>query len=102
VVINLGDVADACVCGVPNRDGIEEVCVAVAGQRCSDEKLLQRITEAFRDFQFGQFHVIKMSAIPRTANGKLRRKVLKGIVAARMQAQSRGPDSMRPPEDAAG
>jgi acyl-coenzyme A synthetase/AMP-(fatty) acid ligase len=95
MVLKLGEVADVCVCGVPNRDGIEEVCIAVAGQRCSDEILLQRITGAFRHFQFGQFHVIKMPAIPRTANGKLRRKALKDIAAAHMQAQSRSPESPR-------
>ena len=94
-VLSLGEVADACVCGVPNRDGVEEVCIAVAGQRCSDERLLQRVTEAFRDFQFGRFHVIKMPAIPRTANGKPRRRALKGIIAAHMEARSRGPEPVR-------
>ncbi|HLJ21052.1 MAG TPA: class I adenylate-forming enzyme family protein, partial [Stellaceae bacterium] len=81
LVLKLGEVADVGVCGVPNRDGIEEVCIAVAGQRTSDEELLRRITGAFRGFQIGRFNVIKLPSIPRTANGKLQRKVLKDAVA---------------------
>ena len=85
LVLKLGQVADVGVCGAPNRDGIEEVYIAVAGQRCSDEELLRRITEALRHFQFSQFNVVKLDTIPRTANGKLQRKVLKDIA---MRARS--------------
>ena len=73
--------ADVGVCTTPNADGIEEICIAIAGARTSDPELLARITEAFRGFQFGRFHIIKVGGIPRTANGKLRRKVLKDAVA---------------------
>jgi acyl-coenzyme A synthetase/AMP-(fatty) acid ligase len=86
-VLKLGQVAGVGVCGAPNRDGIEEACIAVAGQRCSDEELLRRITEALRDLQLGRFHVIRVPAIPRTANGKLQRKALREI-AATVQARS--------------
>ena len=84
LVLKLGEVADVGACAVPNRDGIEELCIAVAGQRCSDEVLLQRITEAFRRFQFGRFNIVNVPVIPRTANGKLQRKALKDAIAARI------------------
>jgi acyl-coenzyme A synthetase/AMP-(fatty) acid ligase len=95
LVIRLGDVADVGVCSVPNRDGIEEVCIAVAGQRSSDDDLLRGITEALRRFQLGRFNVIKVSAVPRTPNGKLQRKALKDIVAAAVHARSQGPERTR-------
>jgi acyl-coenzyme A synthetase/AMP-(fatty) acid ligase len=80
-ILRLGDVADVGVCAVPNRDGIEELCIAITGQRSSDAVLLQRITDALRDLQLGRFHVIKLPTIPRTAIGKLQRKMLKEIAA---------------------
>jgi acyl-coenzyme A synthetase/AMP-(fatty) acid ligase len=95
LVIRLGEVADVGVCGVPNADGIEEVCIAVAGQRSSDDDLLRGITEALRRFQLGRFNVIKVSAVPRTPNGKLQRKALKDIVAAAVHAQSQAPERIR-------
>jgi len=82
IVLKLGEVADVGVCGVPNRDGIEEICIAVSGQRSSDDELLQRITDAFRGFQVGRFNVVKVTSIPRTQNGKVQRKALKDIAAA--------------------
>jgi acyl-coenzyme A synthetase/AMP-(fatty) acid ligase len=88
-VLRLELVADVGVCGAPNREGIDELYIAVAGQRCSDEDLLRRITEALRGLEVGRFHVVKVPAIPRTANGKLQRKALKGI-AAIVQARSAG------------
>ena len=81
LILKLGEVADVGVCGVSNRDGIEEVCIAVAGQRSTDEELMRRITEALRRFQVGRFNVIKVPGLPRTANGKLQRKVLKDSVS---------------------
>ena len=84
LVLKLGEVADVGVCAIPNRDGIEELCIAVVGQRCSDKVLLQRINEAFRGFQFGRFNVVNVPAVPRTADGKPQRKALKAAIAARV------------------
>jgi acyl-coenzyme A synthetase/AMP-(fatty) acid ligase len=87
LVLRLGEVADVGVCGVPNREGIEEVCIAVAGQRSSDEELVRHITQALRGFQLGRFNVIRVAAIPRTSNGKLQRRALKDIVAATVRGR---------------
>ncbi|MGH6703810.1 MAG: class I adenylate-forming enzyme family protein [Bradyrhizobium sp.] len=95
LILKTGEVGDAGVCSISNADGIEEICVAVSHPRCGDEELLRRITDAFRARHFGRiFHVIKLSAIPRTANGKLQRKALKAI-AATAQAQPQGPEPIR-------
>ncbi len=81
MVLRAISAADVGVCTAANADGIEEICIAIAGARTADHELLARITEAFRGFQFGRFHIVKVDGIPRTANGKLRRQVLKGAVA---------------------
>ncbi len=81
MVLRAVAVGDVGVCSIPNADGIEEICVAVSRPPVGDEELLRRITDAFRGFQFGRFRVLKMPGIPRTATGKLQRKVLKDAVA---------------------
>jgi 2,3-dihydroxybenzoate-AMP ligase len=81
LVLKSADAADVGVCAILNADGIEEIGIAVSSPRHSDEELLRRITAAFRGFQFGRFHVVKVAGIPRTERGKVRRKVLKEIVA---------------------
>jgi acyl-CoA synthetase (AMP-forming)/AMP-acid ligase II len=85
LVLKLGDVADVGACAVPDRDGIDELCIAVAGQRSADEALLRRITEAFRGLQLGRFKVVKVASLPRTPNGKLQRKALKAAMAERIR-----------------
>ena len=70
--------ADVGVCSVPNRDGIEEICVVVAGWRGDDRDLLERIERAFQSHHLGgRFHVAKVDGIPRNANGKILRNDLK-------------------------
>jgi acyl-coenzyme A synthetase/AMP-(fatty) acid ligase len=75
------EAADVGVCSIPNANGIGELCIAVVSPRASDAELLRHITEAFRGYQFGKFHVVKLPSIPRTPNGKRRRNVLKEAVA---------------------
>ncbi len=81
MVLKAVEVGDVGVCSVRNADGIEEICIAVSSPRAGDAELLRRITDAFRPFQVGRFHVVKGPGIPRTPNGKLQRKVLKDKVA---------------------
>jgi acyl-coenzyme A synthetase/AMP-(fatty) acid ligase len=89
MVLRAIDASDVGVCSVRNADGIEEICIVVSNPRDSDQELLRRITDAFRDFEFGRFHIMKVPGIPRTPSGKLQRKALKDIVEVTVQAQLR-------------
>lgn len=77
LVLRAAEVGDVGVCSIPNADGIEEICIAVSDARASDQELLERITHAFRDLQLGRFRVVKVARVPRNANGKLQRNLLK-------------------------
>lgn len=81
-IVKEAQVGDIGVCSVQNADGIEELCVVVSSPRDTDDVLLQRITQVFSGFQLGQFRVIKVASIPRTATGKVQRHLLKEIAAA--------------------
>jgi 2,3-dihydroxybenzoate-AMP ligase len=72
---------DVGVCSLPNADGIEELCIAVAHVGHDDEELMSRIQHALRHVQVGRFHVVRLDRIPRFENGKLRRKLLREEVA---------------------
>ena len=81
LVMKVADVGDVGVCSLPNADGIEEVYVAVSGNRTSSEELVARLNDAFRPFQLGRFYVVRATHIPRNENGKVQRGVLKQAVA---------------------
>lgn len=82
LVMRSAEVGDVGICSLPNADGIEEVCVVLSNARGSDHELVERLTHAFRRFQFGTFHVIRAGGIPRNANGKIQRDLLKKLAAA--------------------
>ena len=77
--LGTGDVG---VCTLPNRDGVEEVYVAVAGAPYGHAELLARVQRGFEHHQLGSFKVVVVRAIPRNASGKLVRAALKETVAA--------------------
>jgi acyl-CoA synthetase (AMP-forming)/AMP-acid ligase II len=81
LVLRSAEVGDVGICSIPNADGIEEVCVVVSDARVSVHELVERITRAFRRFQFGRFHVIPIDRVPRNTNGKIQRDVLKRAAA---------------------
>jgi 2,3-dihydroxybenzoate-AMP ligase len=80
-------VGDVGVCSIPNSQGIEEICVAVAGAHGSDQEVLEQVTRAFRNSHLGGFYVIRMDHIPRNANGKIQRNLLKDAAAASMRGR---------------
>jgi acyl-coenzyme A synthetase/AMP-(fatty) acid ligase len=84
-VLPYATVGDIAVCTMPNAEGIEEICVAVANPRHDDAELLARVTRAFENHQIGRFRVVKVARIPRNANGKIERNRLKEIVAGFLQ-----------------
>lgn len=71
------EVGDVGICSIPNADGIEEACIALSDARGTDQELMERITEAFRQVPLGGFYVIRLARIPRNANGKIQRDLLK-------------------------
>jgi len=73
---------DAGVCSLPNRDGIEEVCVAVTSPRVDDRELARLVTAAFAGLQFGCIHVVVLERIPRDEGGRILRTALKEAVAS--------------------
>jgi acyl-CoA synthetase (AMP-forming)/AMP-acid ligase II len=81
LVLRSAEVGDVGICSLPNADGIEEVCVVVSDARVGDHELVEQITRAFQGFQFGKFHVIRAQRVPRNANGKIQRDVLKSGAA---------------------
>ncbi|HYC15102.1 MAG TPA: class I adenylate-forming enzyme family protein, partial [Stellaceae bacterium] len=75
--------ADIGVCSLRNAEGIEEICVAVVEPGHGDADLMERITRAFWDHHIGRnFYVVKLTRIPRNANGKILRGPLKQAVMA--------------------
>jgi 2,3-dihydroxybenzoate-AMP ligase len=85
--VTLGDVA---VCTIPNAEGIEALFVGVSDAGYGDSELLQRLNDALGPFLLGQFYVVKLPRIPRNANGKIQRDLLKRAVVgatAKLPAQ---------------
>jgi acyl-coenzyme A synthetase/AMP-(fatty) acid ligase len=81
-VMKHAGVGDVGICALANREGIQEIHVAVANVRHDQGELLARITRAFSGVPLGNFHVVILEAIPRNAAGKIQRAVLKEAVAA--------------------
>jgi 2,3-dihydroxybenzoate-AMP ligase len=81
LVMRHADVGDVGICSFVNREGIEEVYVAVAGVRYDHRELLARLEQAFAHQQLGSFRGLILQAIPRNAAGKIVRAALKEMIA---------------------
>jgi acyl-coenzyme A synthetase/AMP-(fatty) acid ligase len=77
LVLQHATVGDIGVCTTRNAEGFEEICVAVANPGHDDAELLKRVTDAFRNHPVGRFCVVKVARVPRNANGKIQRDLLK-------------------------
>ncbi len=75
IVLKTVEVDDVGACSVQNPDGIEEIYIAVSGGRIPEQELLERIISAL-DLPF-KIHISKLDRIPRNANGKIERSLLK-------------------------
>jgi acyl-coenzyme A synthetase/AMP-(fatty) acid ligase len=87
LVMKHANVGDVGICSLANRDGINEVYVAVANVRHNQRELLARITHAFGAMPVGKCYVVILDAIPRNAAGKIQRDLLKEAVAAAVRLQ---------------
>lgn len=81
LVLGAAEVGDVGVCSVPNADGIDEIHIVVSDVRCSMEELSSRIAAAFGAAQLGKVYLWPANRIPRNANGKIQRDLLKRVVA---------------------
>ncbi len=80
LVLQHATAGDVGVCSARNAEGIEEVYVAVANPGHTDAELLRRVTDAFRNHVIGHFCVVKVARVPRNANGKIQRDLLRQAV----------------------
>ena len=78
---------DVGICSIASPGGIEEICVALSDPRCGDQEILEGMKRAFAGMQIGTFRVVKMDRIPRNANGKIERHVLKDLATKLVRAQ---------------
>jgi acyl-coenzyme A synthetase/AMP-(fatty) acid ligase len=76
--VTRGDVA---VCSIASAAGIEALFVGVSDAGYDDPELLRRLNDALGPFLLGEFYVVKLPRIPRNANGKIQRDLLKRAVA---------------------
>jgi benzoate-CoA ligase family protein len=77
-------VAEVAVVGVPDADGLDRTVacvVAVAGQKVDADELIQWCRDGLASFKRPRL-VIELTALPRTATGKVRRNVLRETAAS--------------------
>jgi len=81
LLMSNGVATEVAVCSIPNRDGIEELCIAVPVDNTDNSTLLKRFELALGRLQIGHFHVVRVGRIPRTGTGKIQRNLLKDEIA---------------------
>ena len=84
-----GVAGDVGVSSITGADGMEELCIAVSNVVLDDKEATDRMLRALRMALFGRFHAVKLERIPRSANGKLQRKLLREEIARVIGAGSR-------------
>lgn len=86
--VTLGDVG---VCSIRDPDGIEELFVGIADAEYDDREILRRLTEALTPFPVGLFRVMRLPRIPRNANGKIQRDLLRSAITSGPGFRPAGP-----------
>ena len=81
LVANVTKVGDVGACSIQNADGIEEIFIAVSGTQVGQQELSERISRTLDGLWVGKVHVIKVDRVPRNANGKIERSLLKNVAA---------------------
>jgi len=81
LVLRVTNAKDAGAFSLPNREGVEEIWIAVADAKADDKELKERIERGLRPIQLVAFHVVRLAHIPRNPGGKIQRDLLKRAVA---------------------
>jgi 2,3-dihydroxybenzoate-AMP ligase len=68
---------DVGVCTIPDGEGVEQLCIAVAGEAATNQKALERIGKLLGHVHVGNVFVAGVPKIPRTATGKIQRALLR-------------------------
>jgi acyl-coenzyme A synthetase/AMP-(fatty) acid ligase len=79
--------ADIGVTALPNAEGMNELCIALAGVTRDDKETMDRIMRALGSMVVGLFRVFKLERIPRSATGKLERQALREETARALGRQ---------------
>jgi len=91
VLLRNGVAREVAVCSIRNRDGIEELCIAIPADETHEAALLKRIELTLGQLQVGTFYVVRLDRIPRTGTGKIQRNLLKEAVAGAMATRTGAP-----------
>jgi acyl-coenzyme A synthetase/AMP-(fatty) acid ligase len=83
-LIDHGVAGDVGLSSLPNADGIEQLCIAIADFGRDDKEIMERIMTALRNIRVGQVRVFKLDRIPRSDNGKLQRDRLKEEISRQL------------------
>ena len=68
---------DVAVCSAPNAAGVEEILIGMVDAPSDDRALLACLRDALKPFRAGNFRAARLPQIPRNANGKIRRDLLR-------------------------
>ncbi len=79
-IVKSAAVGDVGACSIRNADGIEQVLIGLVDAQGEDRELLARVTKALSRFYIGEFRIVKLRAIPRNANGKIQRDLLRSAI----------------------
>lgn len=71
---------DAAVCSAPNADGIGEILIGIVDAPDADRALLERLRDVLEPFRTGNFRAARLREIPRNANGKIQRDLLRRTI----------------------
>ncbi len=66
-------------CTVPDREGVEQLCIAVKSGLPGEQGIADQITRILRPVRTGQMFVVVVPEIPRTASGKIQRSRLRSV-----------------------
>ena len=80
LILQTVEAKDIGVCSIRNRDGIEEIWIAVADCPLADPVLLQRLEGILQRLQVGRFKILRLPRLPRNASGKIERNLLRSTV----------------------
>ena len=75
-------VTDVGACSFPNPEGIEEIYIAFSLAQGDANQIGQRIADALSRRRYSNYYVVRLQSIPRNANGKIQRDLLKQAIAA--------------------